>query len=192
MTLDEFRKIISSITNYQDKFIFYCLFEGIKGKEYSEIINLALDDLDPKNLTANITNRGVIKVSQEFMDIAIEASKENKYWFIDGKGTDLIETGFIYKDKNKTRGDNKGARTYKTIIKIIDQLGLSKYITANSIHQSGLIHYINLKAAELGITAEEIMTSTERIDDRKEIVQKYNFNELTRVRFLAKYKDFLR
>ena len=168
------------------------MFEGIKGKEYSEIINLALDDLDPKNLTANITNRGVIKVSQEFMDIAIEASKENKYWFIDGKGTDLIETGFIYKDKNKTRGDNKGARTYKTIIKIIDQLGLSKYITANSIHQSGLIHYINLKAAELGITAEELMTSTERIDDRKEIVQKYNFNELTRVRFLAKYKDFLR
>ena len=67
---EQFMELIhTKIKNEQDKYVFFCLYEGIKGKDYQEIIDLKLSDIDEKNSVAHLSTGREVYVSQDFINI---------------------------------------------------------------------------------------------------------------------------
>lgn len=182
VSLDEFRLLIRDFDNYQDKFIYYCLFEGIKGKQFSDVINLKLEDIDQRQKTVKLFSGRTIEVSQDFIDISIEANKETLYYSF--RPLKLIPSEYIYKSKENVTKDQRGRNIQRTFVRMVE----SKRINANAIFQSGLIHYLNKRAKERGVHVKDMIYDLDMCGD---IIDKYCLNKDTRGRFLIKYEDFL-
>lgn len=188
ITFDELSAI--HFINLQDAFIFWCLFEGIKGTNYQEIIKMQISDIND-NKVKLCTGRQ-INVSNTFVKIATEANKETTYTTF-GAGWDipLKENEFIYKEKYNSRGDDIPRSVYAAISKNLRNVsGLNDNMSARSIRDSGLIHYLNLRAEELDTTVKSLLVDNQ--DVILDIINKYRFNTSTRTRFIEMYKEFLR
>lgn len=192
LSYDEFIELVDhEIINDQDKFIFMCLYEGIKGKNYQEIVDLKITDIDERNNTVNLSSGRNIIVSDKFIEIAHKADKEMEY--VSTSNNDfirkLIPSPRIYKEKSNSSNKDVNRTIYITIVRNIQTINsLYNVVTAKSIKDSGLIYYINKRADKLGITAEELIYSVENWQD---IIEKYNFNKDSRRRWILQYKDYL-
>ena len=178
----------SRLNNSQDKYIMHCLFEGIKGKDFTDITKLKLSDVDVDNRMATLPSGRTIPVSDNFVYICIEANKEVDYIRADGKTVPLQPSDTIYKEKHNSRSIDVGRNVYSAIYRNIDLAGLGKSVTGNSIFQSGMIYYFNKEAERLGMTVKQLL------DDpvaRKTVINKFGFNINNKSRFLLKYEDFL-
>lgn len=149
LTKKDITKLINSVINYRDKFIILAIFEGIKGKNFCEIINLKLDDIDEKNMTAKLCTGRTVNVSKELIEYAQLSAKEYIY-YCDERNMTLKDPPDIYnaiiKDRlncsydKKTKEDiNKGRRIYRTIVKLLEDRGVG----TNSITISGQIQAYN-------------------------------------------------
>ena len=189
LSYDTIRNI--HFVNSRDAFIFWSLFEGIKGKDFEEIINLKIEDFDEATQTVRLCTGRVIPVSDRFIYICKAANVEKTYIGLNDKGyvVNLKPSEYIYKERDNSRGINKARGVYKTIIRNMEYLkDLNKGITAKSIRDSGLIYYLNKRADEYGITVNELLHDLPKCQD---IIDKYNFNILTRVRWMMMYEDYL-
>ena len=185
LTLDKFKDMLRKLDNYQDKFIYYCLFEGIKGQEFSDVTNLKLEDIDQDSKTVKLYSNRTIKVPQDFIDISIEADRETLYYSTI-RTIRLVPSEYIYKSKEGVTVDDRA----RSIRRVFNRGVESKRISANNVFQSGLIYYLNKRAEELDTTVRDILCNTP--DKCEDIIEKYCFNIYTRVRFAMKYEDFLR
>ena len=192
LSYKEFLYLINhKIVNDQDKFVFFCLWEGIKGKNYIDIVNLKLSDINEENQSVELSSGRTVYVSKEFIDIAKAAERQIDYVLLigDNKPTPLIDTGCIFKEKSNSRGIDICRTVYNTIVRNINTVdGLNDVVSANSIRDSGLIYHLNQRADKLGITVEELIYS---LDDCMDIFKKYTFDTKTRKRWRLQYKDFL-
>ena len=192
LTYDKFKDLIMRrIINDQDRFVFFCLFEGIKGKDYQDIINMEFSDIDEVEKTVLIKDKK-IKVPQGFINIARDADKQEDYETLTGNHMkiDLLPGDKIYKLKyNSTQGDASRA-IYNTILRNIKSLKqLSESVSAKSITESGMIHYLNLRAKELNQSVEYLLFHPITCQD---IISKYHFNIGTRKRWLLQYDEFVK
>ena len=189
---ERLEEILRQIDNAMDKYVFYALWEGIKGKEYCEILELKLSDINVNTKEVVLCTGRTIKVSERFISICQEADKQTDYVsYSDNKEMvrHLIPSDTIFKEKFNSRGIDKPRSLYNTLLRCIKNLGLSNYLSINSIYQSGLIHHFNLVAEKNDMSVEDMLNNPQV---RKEVVSKYNFNVDAKKRFLLKYKNYLR
>lgn len=176
--------------NKQDKFVFWSIFEGIKGKDYEEIINLKIEDIDQSTQTVTLCTGRTIKVSSEFINAAQGAWDEDEYVTL--KDADIVLPLFgdyIFKEKRMSRGIDKPRSVYNTIVRNINYFPeLSGDVTARSIRDSGLIHYLNDRADDCGVSVSELFYD---LPNCKDIIDKYGFNILTRKKWLMMYEEYL-
>lgn len=193
LSYDDFLNLMyRRIINYQDRFIFFCLFEGIKGKNYQDIIDMKMEDIDKKNRVVHLQSGKDVCVPQDFVDIAAEADKQTVYTGLTDSNFEiqLIPSLTIYKQKNNSQGSDPNRTIYNTIVRNINAIDeLSEVITSKSIRDSGLIHYLNQRADKLHTTVEEMFVTC---DNCRDILEKYNLNPMTRKRWRIQYKEFLR
>lgn len=189
ISLDDLRSLSNQFPNAQDKFLFWALFEGIKGKEYSDLTSLRMEDLNENACTATLASGKIVNVMREFINICYQADKEEEYKSFDGTShpKKCIDMGFIWKDKQIVTV-HKDKSIYNTIVRNIANLGLSKFLSGNSIFQSGMIYYLNQRALENDTTVKKLFEHPEDIQD---ILEKYNFNKSLTSRFLLKYGEIL-
>lgn len=152
VTREEIIDKTNSLNNAIDAAFLMLLFEGIKGEELSEIINLRKGDVNYDNntlmLVDNNNNVRYKKVSQETINIVQDASNQKDYFVI--VDTDkrklqfykrLQDTDFIIRTTGTK--DNIPAK-YRTLLAklraIKNELG-NPYLTVTSIWESGMIHY---------------------------------------------------
>lgn len=188
LTYDQLMEACSRLNNYLDRYIMCCLFEGIKGKDFSDITRLKMSDIDMENKTATLPSGRTIPVSNDFINLCIITNEEVDYIRSDGNAMPLQPSDTIYKEKSNSRSMDVGRNVYAAICRNVDLAGLGKSVTANSIFQSGMIHYLNKKAKALGITVKQLL------DDpvaRESVINKFGFNINNKGRFLLKYEDFL-
>lgn len=189
---DDFMDIIhTKITNEQDKFIFMCMFEGIQGKDFEEILNLELSDINEKDNTVKLCTGREMCVSEEFPLIARAADAQTIYIGLTDKEWEikLIPNSTIYKEKSNSRGKQLGRGIYRTVTRNINIVnGLNYMVNSKSIKISGMIYYLNRRADKLGISVEELLYSLENCQD---ILDKYQFNTIYRRRWLQTYKGYL-
>jgi len=189
LTYEKMRSI--RFVNHQDAFVFWSIFEGIKGKDYEEIINLKLADINQvKGIVELCTGRS-IKVSRAFIDECIYTDMEQEY--ITLKDADivlpLLPSEYIFKEKRMSRGVDKARTVYNTIVRNIRYFPeLANDVTARSIKDSGLIYYLNKRAEECECTVEDLLYNPKKCQD---IIDKYNFNIMVRKKWMMMYKDYL-
>ena len=191
LSYDTFMDLINrKIVNDQDKFIFFCLFEGIKGKNYQEIVDMKMADIDEDNLLVHLSSRDV-SVSSDFINICKKADKQTVYVGLVGNEIErnLVPGSNIVKEKSNSQGKDLNRTVYNTIVRnIATVLELADVVTAKSIRDSGLIYYLNKRADKLGVSVSELVYD---LNNWQDLVDKYQFNPDTRKRWLLQYKDFL-
>lgn len=188
LTYKELRQLMGQLYNDQDRFIFFCLFEGIKGKDYAEILALKMSDINGNQV--QLIDR-TITVSDDFVAIAKEADKELEYITLTQRPIELIPSLTIYKEKFNSRGIDPGRTIYSTLVRGIQMAGATSAITTSSIYNSGLIHYLNKLATDQKVSVETLLEDMKYRTMVQPILDKYRFNINIKKRFMLKYKEYL-
>ena len=193
LSYEAFMDLINrKIVNDQDKFIFFCLFEGIKGKNYQEIVDMKLSDIDEDNLVVHLSSGRDINVSREFIEICKKADKQTIYVGLIGNEIErkLVPGVTIIKEKSNSQGKDLNRTVYNAIVRnIASVFELADVVTAKSIKDSGLIYYLNKRAEKLDVPVSELVYN---LDNWRDLIDKYQFNPDARKRWLLQYKDFLK
>lgn len=184
ITREELLKMIKKLPNVSDQFIVLCLFEGIRGVDYSEIREITMDSFKGNTLhiktgslhydhdaRGNIesssrrfkrpTERD-IQVSDELIELARKASHETEYIPLVGedyKPINLVDEPYIIKRTQIARNKGTQPKLTRRIVKIFDYLGGD--LNANKVRNSGKVHYILEKAKELNKSTKEIVFGEE-------------------------------
>lgn len=177
--------------NKQDAFVFWSLFEGIKGKDYEEIINLKMSDIDCVTKRVKLCTGRELMVSDEFINIATAADAETLYTVIHNPDLNikLIPSLTIYKERQNSRGVNIPRSVYALISRNVQLInGLNNDMSAKSLRDSGLIHYLNERSKEYGVSVKELVYDLNRVED---IFNKYYFNVGVRKKWLMTFEEYL-
>ena len=192
LSYDRFMDLIRRrIVNDQDKYIFFCLFEGIKGKNYQEIVDLKMEDIDENELMVTLSSGRKVYVPEEFIDICKKADAQTEYYNLPDLEIvrPLIPSNTILKGKSNSRGIDINRTVHNTISRNINYIDdLTDVVTAKSIRDSGMIHYLKRRADKLDITVVELLYD---IRNCRDIIDKYQFNIATKKRWILQFKDYL-
>lgn len=179
------------LPNPKDQFILLALFEGIKGKDFCEIVKLKPEDIKG-NIASLCTNREV-EISDRLIKIINECLEEKRYYSISGNGVKemtLIYNGYIVKDypnvKENVSDFQLGRKIYNSIIRSLSYVGVSQFVSANNIFESGKIYMIKKRSKELNMNPKEYLYSNKI----EEVEKKYNC-KVVRSAFLLKYGEYL-
>lgn len=199
---EKLNKYCDMLVNYQDKFILQCFFEGICGKEMSDVFMAEFSDIDEVNNKMKLTSGRTVNVSTTLIEYAREAD-EAKMLFpnlsvdtssnAETRKMELIQDGKIVKwtAHSTTETDVDGKKevySYRNKISYMFRyLGITHIVTPNSLIESGIIDRINSLAKELNRSVEEIIYDKKYYD-----AICYQFNKkIVRSTFLKKYEKFL-
>lgn len=188
---EEVIKWSEQLPNPRDQVILLGLFEGMKGKDFCDFVNLKPIDINGNKITLH--NGRKIIISDRLLNYIRESIKENIYYSVSGslvKTMSLIDRGYVIKDYPNTRKDTsdfiRGRVIYNSIARSLKYVGVIKFISANNIFDSGKIYMIKKRAEELGITSKEYIYS----NHIEEVEYRYN-TKIVKSNFWLKYQDYL-
>lgn len=120
ITEDEMFDIINRLRNFQDQAIIYALFEGVAGKELSELTNLTLGDVNKEQLSVQLRGTEGERVihfhDDRLINILIKACTESTYWINNGERDETSRS-------RKLRGDGE--------IEILNNTHVVKHLRGN-------------------------------------------------------------
>ena len=190
ITREQLLQIINQVTNPRDQFTMIALFEIGKSKDFQELINARFSDISGNFITLSSGRKA--KVSDEFVKYAHESDTTMEYWGPTGRKYELVDDGKIIKKYKNTFAEddfNEGRRIYYALKRVVDLLGLSKWITPNALVESGKIHMIKELAKQHNITPEDVVM---RNDLLSEVEKQYNCSIYkSKQSFIKKYKEYL-
>ena len=179
------------LPNPKDQLVILGLFEGMKGKDFSDFVNLRPQDVHGNKLKL-FDGRELI-VSNKLLKYIKESIKETIYYSSSGgqqKVMPLVDKGYVIKSypntKEGTSAFAKGRIIYNSISRSLNYVGVLDFMSANSIFESGKIDMIKRRSKELGISAKNYVYSSHI----KEVEKKYNC-KIVRSVFWIKYEDYL-
>lgn len=155
-TQEQLFDIYETMNNRQDVMIIQCIFEGIKGESYTEILNLKSEDIfkqDGKyyvNLydTKRGTERLNFEITEFLYDLMLEMSKTSEIKNARGTKDRLIPSPYII--RKTVRGNKNKAFGEKLDFCFISQRGTyikksigNKNFNLQDIEKSGIMHYLN-------------------------------------------------
>ena len=183
----------SQLGNACDRFALLAIFEGINGKDRSELIKIRTTDFNEDGtvtILRNLTNIS-IPVSDELRDLAFESAEMEEYEVASGrrfvlqKDPTLIIKHFMA-CKEDTDILYKGRRIYFRLNRCLSLVGLED-ISINSVSDSGKIHLINEIAKQNGMSGREVIYNPE-------LCNKINYqfgSNINRSIFSKKYEEYL-
>jgi integrase len=194
-TEEEINNIIGGLQSFQDAAIIQCLFEGIMGHEYSEILNILKDDIDRDSTKLEVRNspssgpmeRRVAEVSPKLMNLLYSAANEKEYLKFNGMSNskaqriELIENEYVFRSVKLRVVNYERASNHLVLrrIKSIREWYGYPHLTATGIKNSGM-----LKMARDLYVVNKTLTR----DDIVKICRRFGANEIATTRLT---KDFL-
>ena len=182
---------VDELQNPRDKFILLGLFEGIKGKNFSELGSLR--PVDVNGNTLKLCTGRTIQISDKLKYIIDDCVSETNYYSTTGKEVKrmpLIDRGYIIKDYPNTKEDvsefQRGRQIYNSIQRIMQYLEVYPSVTANNVFESGKLDMIKIRANELGVNCIDYIYS----EHIKEVKEKYNCT-ITPKSYIIKNKNHL-
>ena len=180
---------LSGSNNPSDAFVMLCLFEGIKGNNFCEILNLKMSDFSG-NKVQLCTGREMI-VPDKLVELAKITNETMEYHAVSKTNSriyPLEEKGYIIKDYTNCQDDisdyQKGRRIYKKILRNFELLEVAEYMKPNSLVESGKIDYINRRAKEEGMSGKDFLYSEFVYEVEKKYL--YDMSRL-KLSFIRKY-----
>lgn len=180
-----------SLPNPRDQFIILGLFEGLKGRDFCDFVNLRPQDI--RGNTFTLMDGREVKVSGDLIKYAEESIAETTYYSSSGNQTKtmpLVDRGYVIKNypnvQENTSAFAKGRIIYNSIARSLKYVGVLEFMSANSIYESGKIWMIKQRAKEIGVSTKDYVYS----DRIKEV--EYQFGcKIVRSVFWLKYEDHL-
>ncbi|MET3209743.1 UNVERIFIED_CONTAM: integrase [Paenibacillus sp. PvR008] len=149
---DEINKIVYGLPSRQDAVIVQAIFEGIMGRDNSELLNLKISDLDAINKTIllkNINKYGTeelrkVTITEQLVRIIQEANEETVYKSIlsaGGRDKKLVPSSYVIKGAGKAYKDDgqTSAHTIRQRIKVIGLMEGYNYLNPINIRNSGML-----------------------------------------------------
>lgn len=178
---------LNALANPRDKFILLYLFEIGKSKDFQEMIKVKPSDI--KGNTIHFHDGRTAKISDELKLFAELAVMED-YYHTGRRDFPFIDKGYVIKDLPRAEEEKddftKGRRIYITVKRAKSKAALSKWVTPNSLVESGKIHMVKMRSKELGMTPEEYIFSSYF----SEVEKQYNC-KIGKKLFLTKYNEYL-
>ena len=177
ITRAELERVVDTLPNYTDKFMFYAIFEGISGEFYREITAARLCDIDMEMKRIKLCTGREIPISDKLIDVATWAANEESYVAY-GTGRiypyrkddpdDLLFKITGFKQKVEERDIiNTSQVMIRRYVKGLAFMGLPRQLTTKRLAVSGKIDYIRKLMKEENLSAEEcIRLHREEIDSR--------------------------
>jgi hypothetical protein len=147
----ELDEIIGHLENYQDKVVLQLLFEGIYGRESTELRNLKRTDIKGNIVTVYDDYKEEprqVELSDEAIKIIEKADEETIYKLKNGLSdarsneAEILDTEYVI--KNTSRGRSQAERTKQNIIlnriRMVSELFDLPDLTPKSINRSGMIY----------------------------------------------------
>ncbi|MNH75612.1 hypothetical protein D3C73_278560 [compost metagenome] len=194
----EINDMINRIMNFQDSGIIQCLYEGMWGHQYSEILSLVKSDIhrnsnviEVRNLLSNgDTERRSIKVSSKLMNMLYSASEETEYTRNNGdfsptlrtsKEIKLVENEYVFRngDMNTKEYGIAPSHLITRRLKNISRWFDYTHLKAMNIRKSGMI--------KMARDLIQISNKFER-EEISEIFNQFNIDYTSTTRIT---KDFL-
>ncbi|MWV44900.1 hypothetical protein GRF59_14860 [Paenibacillus sp. HJL G12] len=202
ITNEELKDIIGDLENWQDSVIPLALFEGIFGREYSELLNLTINDLNIDESTATLKNelkngeieKRTIKISEHLMALLIRAAEQKDYSQDNGHSTakspvvELADSPYIIRSVKRRATANEKADKH-LVLRRLKNIGVwkgLKHLSAINIRNSGMLYMAKeLYESKGSLGRDEIIT----------ICEYYNIGKQTHADEFYAYsrytKDFL-
>ncbi|ASA22692.1 hypothetical protein [Paenibacillus donghaensis] len=183
-TEKQINDIIGRLSNEQDRALVLALFEGLMGREYSEILRLQLADIDQENNILTLKNLDAdgettirkLKVSEKLVTLLIRAANQTIYVksnanlqvkMKSSRDITLVSNGYIFRsaDMNTTyfgvAPRNFVSRKIKNISRWLDY----KELVPLNIRKSGMVKYAKDLYEERGVfERQEILEVCRRFD----------------------------
>ena len=176
---------IDELPNYGDKFLVMALFEGLSGKDNSNLCDLRVEDF--KGNTVHLRDGRELEVSDKLRELAVEAAKEYKLYTFEGEESKSLSYAKtdeeIIKLISNSKIDNlmNPRRFYIRLIKIKDFLG-SPAMGRFELNESGRKDMIQSLMKE-----KDYSTVEECIKQNKSKIE-YRYNKIQSVpQYVKKY-----
>ncbi len=195
ITREDIEQGITIFTEPSDKFLILCIFEGIAGKDYQEILNLRYSDFEKiseNEYVVHTCSGRTFPVSPLLVFYAEQSSRQTTYTMDSGRYWEVygehLDTVIKFKDTGRdVQKKYIGRRIYQRLFKLIKKMDLTKNLTAKYLANSGQIDMFQREAAKKKITPIEAVFDNEIYDRVSYIYTRVN----SRKAFVNKFRDYL-
>ncbi|MBX4152244.1 site-specific integrase [Paenibacillus lautus] len=155
---EEIDDITGGLVNFQDSAIVQCIFEGVMGKRYSEILNLTRSDIDESTGIVTLRNdidethqeERKVKLSNDLIKMLIKAAQESIYYKNNGHPSEnikaptanLASSDFVFRNVMLNTKE-LGRADYHLIfrrLKKIAEWNKQPYLIGINIRNSGMLY----------------------------------------------------
>ena len=184
-------KDLNRLVNPLDKYAILGIYEGIRGKELCELVNLKTTDI--KNNYATLCTGRKIPISTELQNIIIESANTYIYYAQNGEGNGRQKelTGssvdIVKLSPNAIRSDASavGRSIMVRVARLLEFLNMTDATTVGSLYAAGQVNCIREIANRECKTVKELIDTGDRKKIEKEVKEIYP--EFTMYKFILKY-----
>lgn len=173
-TREEILKISKDLENDSDKFLLLALFEGIRGVEGEDILNLKITDIDEENKIFHLKSRDFFP-TDELIKLAYLSAGENDYFYhvetwSEGVVVPTIDEGYVFRRTIRHRRDRDYRMIMNRFRSIKKLLGLTN-CGMSDIVQSGRIEFILNQAEKHNMSPHDYVYNGPMLE---EVYDKFN------------------
>lgn len=181
ITYDHLKQIEEDLLNYTDAAILECLWNGIAGKELSDLTHLEREQLDENKMEINLKSGKVIKIYTRLYKLLDGAFKETDLVCY-GETTRVKKVngyGKLYKVRDNAYKDSDSVRfrwVYRKIMIIREYVGLPN-MSMKTLQGSGMLYYIKQGMERTGLGLREFLGTK----SGEKIMEQYGFMNENRI-----------
>lgn len=181
ITYEHLKDIEEDLLNYTDAAILECLWNGIAGKELTDLTHLERSQLDEDKMEINLKSGKTIKIYTRLYKLLDGAFKETDLVCY-GETTRVKKVngyGKLYKVRDNAYKDSDSVRfrwIYRKIMIVREYVGLPN-MSMKTLQGSGMLHYIKQGMERTGLGLREFLNTK----SGEKIMEQYGFVNENRV-----------
>lgn len=183
LTEEKLQEMLNNILNPSDQYLVLALYEGIRGEDYKELLNLHEEDIDIKNHKFYLrdTDR-TVDVPAQLVHYALEAINTYDYTACKTVGGRMVNANLDPSDvtpikgrvsSSKTTTQTKVKRVARRIAKLKTFFDDAPEISVPRIYMAGFVNHVKEVMEKSNIEYEEVWQS----EEIKPILQQYNVED---------------
>lgn len=192
ITYEQLQEIETELLNATDSAILECLWNGIAGKELTDLTHLSREQVDKNKMEIILQDGRIVKIYSRLYNLLEEAFNETEYvcYGDDVKIKKVSGFGQLYKIRDNAYKDSDSVRfrwIYRKIMIIRDYVGLPN-MSMKTLQGSGMLHYIKQKMVNTDYTLREFLHT----EDGIKIMEQYGFFNENRINVVYdKFVEYL-